>query len=351
MIVGVPKETCPGETRVALAPDSVATLVKKAGLTVQIESNAGLAAGFTDDDYKKRGAEIVESRDAIFEQADIICQVRALDANPSYGAADLDKVKPEQLLIACSEPLDAGPLLKKAADKGVTHFALELIPRTTRAQSMDVLSSQANLAGYKLVILAAEALPKIFPMFMTAAGTIKPARVLVIGAGVAGLQAIATARRLGAVTSGYDVRAACKEQVESLGAKFVELDMEAMDGDGGYAKEQSEDQQRRQQALMMKVVAESDVVITTAAIPGRQAPVIVTEDMVKKMNPGSVIVDLPPSAAATASAPRPARPSRSTASRSSARRTSRPPWPTTPARCSATTSRTSCATSSPKRGS
>lgn len=292
MIVGVPKESRAGEKRVALSPDAAGALVKK-GFTVQIEKGAGFSATFPDEAYIKKGAEIVEDRAKVFK-ADLVLQVQSPGANVDHGHEDIALLDKSSVLIGCTDPLSAHPNLKTLADKGVTHFALEMIPRITRAQSMDVLSSQANLAGYMCGLMAAMELPQVCPMFMTAAGTIKPARILVVGAGVAGLQAIATAKRLGAVVSAYDVRPACKEQVQSLGAKFVELEIEANDAEdkGGYAKEQSEEQLKRQQALMAKVVAESDAVITTAAIPGRKAPVIVTKAMVDAMRPGSVIIDL-----------------------------------------------------------
>lgn len=292
MIIGVPKESFPGETRVATSPDAAAAL-KKAGFEVRVESDAGIRAGFLDSAYEAKGAVIEKDRAKLFAEAAIILQVRTPGANPE-GGPDLEKLREGQVLIGLADPLGGHENLKAMAATKAVCFALEMVPRITRAQSMDVLSSQANLAGYKAVLVGANALPKIFPMLMTAAGTLKPSRVLVIGAGVAGLQAIATARRLGAVVSGYDVRAACKEQVESLGAKFVELEIKSEDAEdeGGYAKEQSEDQIKRQQDAMTKVVADSDVVITTAAIPGRKSPVIVTESMVKKMRPGSVIVDL-----------------------------------------------------------
>lgn len=294
MIVGVPKERLPGETRVALTPGNLAPLAK-IGMQVVVERGAGLAAGFTDAEFEAAGARLVADRSAVFAEAEIVAAVRLAGAeDASLAADDLGRLRDGQILVATMEPLwDAKPL-QAWAGKGVRAFALELIPRITRAQSMDVLSSMATIAGYKGVLLAAAALPRVFPMMMTAAGTLKPAKVLVIGAGVAGLQAIATSKRNGAVVSGYDVRPAVKEQVESLGAKFVELplDTSAAEGAGGYAKEQSEEQIRKQQELMAGVVAESDVVITTAAIPGRRSPVIVTTAMVERMAPGSVIVDL-----------------------------------------------------------
>ncbi|MDF1666940.1 MAG: NAD(P) transhydrogenase subunit alpha, partial [Planctomycetota bacterium] len=293
MIIGVPKETFEGENRVALTPDAVATLIK-AGFEVYIESQAGLAAGFTDESYTKKGAKVQAERSEIFSKAKIIAQVQTPSSNTSHGQADLDALNKDHIVVGCADPLSGTDNLKKLVAKGTKLFALEMIPRITRAQSMDVLSSQANLAGYKAVLMAANEMPQACPMFMTAAGTIKPSRFFIVGAGVAGLQAIATARRLGAVVTAYDVRPACKEQVESLGAKFFEIQLETSDQEdkGGYAKEQTAEQLKKQQEQMARAVADSDVVITTAAIPGRKAPVIVTADMVKRMRQGSVIIDL-----------------------------------------------------------
>lgn len=293
MIVGVVKESFPGEQRVALVPSSVPPLVKS-GLEVIIETGAGLAAGHPDSHYQEKGARVLPTRDEAFAGCHILLQVRTIGANPDAGRADLGLLRGDQILIGLAEPLMATEAIKALTETGATLLALELMPRITRAQSMDALSSQASIAGYKAALLAADRLGKVFPMMMTPAGTIQPTKVLVIGAGVAGLQAIATAKRLGAVVSGYDVRPAVKDQVESLGARFVELPIETAGAEakGGYAKEQSEEQLRKQRELMAKVVAESDVVITTAAIPGRKAPVLVTADMVRKMQPGSVVVDL-----------------------------------------------------------
>lgn len=293
MIAGVLKETFPGENRVALVPVGVQTLVKN-GLEVLVEPGAGEAAGFPDAQYQERGAKIARDRKEVLSTADILLQVRGLGANPENGLADLPHVKPGQIQIGFMEPLTAKKEVEALAKQKVTSFSMELVPRITRAQSMDALSSMANLAGYKAVLLAANYLPKIFPMMMTAAGTIVAAKVFIVGAGVAGLQAIATARRLGAVVHSYDVRPAVKEQVQSLGAKFVEMELDAAEAQdkGGYAKEMGEEFYRKQRELMAKVVAESDVVITTAAVPGKKAPVLVTEEMVKHMHPGSVIVDL-----------------------------------------------------------
>jgi len=290
--VGVPRETFPGERRVALTPRATEAL-GKLGAGVVIEQAAGAEAGFQDDQYAAKGARLVTRAD-VFAQADIILQVRALGANPEAGRADVRLMHPGQLVIGFGEPLTAAPEIMELMGAGVSHFAMELIPRITRAQSMDALSSMATIAGYQAVLLAATTLPKMFPMLMTAAGTITAARVLVLGAGVAGLQAIATARRLGAVVSGYDIRSAVKEQIESLGAKFVVLDLEAAGAEdkGGYAKVMGEDFYRRQRELLTEVIREQDVLITTAAVPGKKAPVLVTTSMASAMTPGSVIVDI-----------------------------------------------------------
>lgn len=293
MIISVPKETYPGEHRVALVPDSVRPLVKS-GSKVQIEAGAGLAAGFTDDAYRDAGAEIIGDRQQLFQSADMVFQVRGLGANPQAGAADLDLMREGLVILAPSDPLGNPAAVKQLAERGVTLFAMELIPRITRAQSMDVLSSMATIAGYKAVLLAASNLPKMFPLMMTAAGTLTPAKVFVIGAGVAGLQAIASSKRLGAVVQGYDVRPAVKEQVESLGAKFVEVPLETTGAEtaGGYAKQLGEEFYQKQRELMARTVAASDVCITTAAIPGKPSPRIITAEAVRGMAPGSVIVDL-----------------------------------------------------------
>jgi NAD(P) transhydrogenase subunit alpha len=293
MILGTVKETYPGERRVALVP-AVLPALTKVGHEIIIEAGAGAAAGYPDDEYKSKGAKIVSSRAEVFQAADAILQVRAYGANPEQGAADLQLMREGQVLFGNFEPLTAGDQVKAVADKKVTLFAMEMIPRITRAQSMDVLSSMATIAGYKAVLLAAERLPKMFPMMMTAAGTLKPAKVFVVGAGVAGLQAIASSRRLGAQVEAYDVRSEVKEQIESLGAKFVEFNLDTGDAQdaGGYAKALGEEFYRRQREEMGKVVAENDVVITTAAVPGKKAPVLITADMVRGMARGSVIVDL-----------------------------------------------------------
>lgn len=292
IVVGVPKETYPGERRVALIPDAVPA-VTKLGTEVVIESGAGVQAGCLDENYTKKGAKTV-SRDEVFATSDVIFQVRTFTANPDEGRADLGKIRQGHIIIGLTESMSEPGLSRELAKSGATVFSLELLPRITRAQSMDVLSSMATVAGYKAVLLAAQTLPRFFPMFMTAAGTVAPARVFVVGVGVAGLQAIATAKRLGAVVSAYDVRPAVKDQVKSLGGKFVELELEATDAEdkGGYAKAMGEEFYRKQREMMTKVVAEQDVVITTAAVPGKKAPILVTEDMVKGMAAGSVIVDL-----------------------------------------------------------
>jgi NAD(P) transhydrogenase subunit alpha len=291
MRVGVPKETYPGETRVAMTPNTLTSL-DQAGLEIVVESGAGAAGGFPDEAYTEKGAALGSRDDAL--GADIVLQVRTLGANPDAGRADLPLFRSGQVLIGFSNPLQRPEAARELAPTGVTSFSIELMPRITRAQSMDGLSSQATVAGYRAVLLAAEALPKMFPMLTTAAGTIAPARVLVVGAGVAGLQAIATARRLGAVVEAYDVRPAVKEQVQSLGAKFVELelDMEEAETAGGYAREMDEEFLRRQRELMARVVAACDAVITTAQVQGKKAPVVVTADMVEGMQKGAVIVDL-----------------------------------------------------------
>lgn len=284
MKIGVPKETVRGERRVALVPGVIASLTAK-GAEVLVEAGAGTAAGFTNAAYTGKGAQIV-SREQLFAGADVIVQVRA--------GEDLAGLRSGQAVIGFLDPLGAPQAMRDLAGTGATAFSIELMPRITRAQSMDPLSSQATVAGYKAVLMAADKLPRMFPMLMTAAGTITPARVFVLGAGVAGLQAIATAKRLGAVIEAYDVRPEVKEQVQSVGAKFVELplDTAAAEGTGGYAAAQDESFYRRQREVLARVVAGSDVVITTAAIPGQKSPVLITREMVESMAPGSVIVDL-----------------------------------------------------------
>jgi NAD(P) transhydrogenase subunit alpha len=277
---------------VAIVPRSVEALAK-AGLSVLVEPGAGFEAGYPDDQYTARGA-MLASRETIFKESDVIAQFRSLGANPEAGKSDLALMREGQILIGMGEPLTASKEAQALAKAGVSFFALELIPRITRAQSMDVLSSLATISGYESVLLAAQSLPKIFPMLMTAAGTITPAKVFVIGAGVAGLQAIATAKRLGSVVSAYDVRSAVKDQIVSVGAKFVTLDVDgaSAEGQGGYAKAMDENFYKRQRELMLEVVKEHDAVITTAAVPGKKAPILITKEMVEAMAPGSVIVDI-----------------------------------------------------------
>jgi NAD(P) transhydrogenase subunit alpha len=293
MIIGVPREIYPKERRVALVPAVIPNL-KKAGMEVYLEVGAGLAAGYPDKDYQEKGAEIVSGRADLFRAADIIVQFLCYGANDKTGSADLPLFHKDQALVGFMRPLGNVKTMEEIAACGVTSFAVELMPRTTRAQSMDALSSMATICGYKAVLVAAETLPRMFPMLTTAAGTIAPARALIIGAGVAGLQAIATARRLGAVASAYDMRPASKEQVQSLGGRFVELPIEAKDAQDarGYGKAQDESFYARQRELLGNVIAESDVVITAAVIPGKRSPVLVTKEMVARMAPGSVIVDL-----------------------------------------------------------
>ncbi len=292
LTVGVVRESAPGERRVALVPGAAAVL-GKAGAELVIEAGAGEAAGFTDSEYREKGIGLA-SRAEVFQKAHVLLQVRTPGANAEAGAGDTASFSRGQTVIGFAEPLTALSAAQALAQRGVNLLAMELMPRITRAQSMDALSSMATVAGYKAVLLAADALPRMFPMLMTAAGTVSPARVLVIGAGVAGLQAIATARRLGAVVSGYDVRAAVKEQVESLGARFVVLDLPsaAAEDKGGYAKALGDDFYRLQRELMAAVLAEQNVVITTAAVPGKKAPVLITREMAARMAPGSVIVDI-----------------------------------------------------------
>lgn len=286
MIIGIPAESYPGECRVALVP-SVISHLTKLGLEVLIEPSAGAKAGFSDEAYTEKDAKLAADRNEVFARADVI---------PLYHLReeDMASFRTGQAIIGLLNPLGNPEQLRRLAERGVTAFALELVPRITRAQSMDALTAMATVAGYKAVLLAANTLKKMFPLLMTAAGTITPARVFIVGAGVAGLQAIATSRRLGAVVRAYDVRPAVKEQVESLGAKFLELELTSKEaeGKGGYAKAMDEEFYRRQREAMTAAVKESEVVISTAAIPGKKAPVLITEDMVQAMRPGSVLVDL-----------------------------------------------------------
>src|SRR5438094_3479872 len=293
MIVGVPRESFPGERRVALVHAVIPNLTK-AGFEVLVEAGAGVGAGYPDAEYLARGAKIVASRAEVFRTADIVVQVLSNGWNDKTGKADVPLYRVGQVLIGFLRPFGSIETIQEIATKGVTSFSVELMPRTTRAQSMDALSSMATVCGYKAALLAADKLPRLLPMLTTAAGTITPARAFVIGAGVAGLQAIATARRLGAVASAYDLRPTTKEQVQSLGGRFVELPIEAQDAQDarGYARAQDETFYRRQRELLGRVVSESDVVIAAAVVPGRKPPVLVTREMVERMAPGSVIVDL-----------------------------------------------------------
>ena len=293
MIVGVPRETFPGERRVAMVPAAIPSLTK-AGLEVVVEAGAGAAAGYLDSDYAAKGAKILPTRGDVFGTADIVVQVLCYGSNDRTGKADVPLYRDGQALIGFLRPLGSLETVQEIASKGITSFSIELMPRTTRAQSMDALSSMATMSGYKAVVMAADRLPRIFPMLTTAAGTITPARVFIIGCGVAGLQAIATAKRLGAVVSAYDLRPVVKEQVQSLGGRFVEIAVEAKDAQDarGYATAQGEEFYKKQRELLGKVVAESDVVITAAVIPGKKSPILVTKEMVATMSPGSVIVDL-----------------------------------------------------------
>ena len=293
MIVGVPKESYPGERRVALVPLVIPNLAK-AGIEVVVESGAGAEAGYPDAAYVDKGAKIAPDRAAVFGAADAVVQVLSYGSNDVTGKADLPLMRRGQALIGFLRPLGSLEAMQEIAAAGVSSYSVEFMPRTTRAQSMDALSSMGTICGYKAALLAAETSPRIFPMMTTAAGTITPARVFVIGAGVAGLQAISTARRLGAVASAYDMRPAAKEQVQSLGGRFIELPIEAKDAQDarGYGTAQDENFYARQRELLTRVVAESDIVITAAVIPGKKSPVLITTDMVKGMAPGSVIVDL-----------------------------------------------------------
>jgi len=293
MKIGVPRETVPGEKRVAVTPEVASKLVKS-GFDVTVETGAGEAAGFSDTDYQAAGATIAPTAAAALGEADAVLKVRRPVLNPATGTHEVALLKPNALLIGLLDPRGDQEGLRTIAQRGVTAASMELVPRITRAQMMDALSSQSTVAGYKAALLAANAIQRFFPMLMTAAGTIRPARVLVIGAGVAGLQAIATARRLGAVVEAFDTRPVVKEQVQSLGAQFVELDVsehEAQDS-GGYAKELAAEHIAREQQLIHDHAAKADVVITTALVPGRRAPVLVKAATVRAMRPGSAIVDL-----------------------------------------------------------
>ncbi len=293
MLVGVVTETFPGERRVALVPAQVPVLAR-AGVEVAVQAGAAAEAGVPDEAYAERGARVVPTREEVFRAADVIAAVRVAGANPEAGRADLALLRRGQVVIGFAEPLSEPRAAEDLSRTGASLLAMELVPRITKAQAMDALSSMATVAGYKAVLLAAGALPRLFPMLTTAAGTLQAARVFVVGAGVAGLQAIATARRLGAVVEAYDVRPAVREQVQSLGARFVDLalDTGGAEGSGGYAREMGEDFLRRQREGMAHVAAQADVVVTTAAVPGKRAPVLITREMVEGMRPGSVVVDI-----------------------------------------------------------
>ena len=292
MLIAVPKEVMPGEKRVALVPDTVSKLIKK-GFQIQVEKDAGLSANFTDDMYESAGAKIIDDVTNLYQAADIVLKVQRPVDHPKLNKNELELMKEGTLLITFLYSLHYPELAKEAADKGINVISMDAIPRTTLAQKMDALSSQANIAGYKSVLLASNYLGKIFPLMMTAAGTIQPARVVVMGAGVAGLQALGTAKRLGAIVEVSDIRPAVKEEVESLGGRFIEVKSdENMQDEGGYAKEASEEFLKKQKELLFKHVTQADIVITTALVPGRKAPILVTEEMVQNMKHGSVVLDM-----------------------------------------------------------
>lgn len=292
MIIAIPKEIFPGENRVACVPDVASKYIKQ-GFKVQVENDAGLKAGFTNQDYEKAGAKVVEGVKELYESADLVLKVQRPVDHTKEGKNEIDLIKSGTILITFLYPLYHSKLAQECAEKGINVLSMDMIPRTTIAQKMDALSSQANISGYKSVIMCADALGKIFPLMMTAAGTISPARVVIMGAGVAGLQALGTAKRLGAVVEVSDIRPAAKEEVQSLGGRFIEVETdEEMQDEGGYAKEASEEFLTKQKELIFKHVTEADIVITTALVPGKKAPVLITEEMVKNMRPGSVILDM-----------------------------------------------------------
>ncbi len=292
MVIAVPKEIMPGENRVATVPDVVPKLIK-AGFEVHIEKNAGIKAGFTDEKYISAGAKIIDNLQDLYSSADIVFKVQRPVDHPDQKKHELDLMKEGTILVTFLYPLNYPDVVKKCAEKGIEVISMDMIPRTTLAQKMDALSSQANIAGYKSVVMCADTLGKIFPLMMTAAGTISPAKVVIMGAGVAGLQALGTAKRLGAVVEVSDIRPAVKEEVQSLGGKFIEVETEEdMQDAGGYAKEASEEFLKKQKELIFKHITEADIVITTALVPGKKAPILVTEEMVKNMRPGSVILDM-----------------------------------------------------------
>ena len=292
MIISVPKEIMPGENRVACVPDVVSKLIK-AGYEVQVEKEAGLNAGFTNEQYQKAGAKIIENLSDLYSNADLVFKVQRPIDHPTAGKHEVDLMKKGTILVSFVYVLHYTDVAKKCAEKGIELISMDMIPRTTLAQKMDVLSSQANIAGYKSVLMAANELGKIFPLMMTAAGTISPAKVVIMGAGVAGLQALGTAKRLGAVVEVSDIRTAVKEEVQSLGGKFIEVEgAEDMQDAGGYAKEASAEFLQKQKETIFKHVTEADIVITTALVPGKKAPILVSEEMVKNMKPGSVVLDM-----------------------------------------------------------
>jgi proton-translocating NAD(P)+ transhydrogenase subunit alpha len=292
VVIGIPKEIVEGENRVAIVPDVASKLIK-AGFQINIEKDAGLKAGFTDDKYESAGVKIIGSVEEIFDSSDIILKVQRPYQNSKFNKNEIELIKKDTLLITFLYPLHYYDLAKQCAQKGIDVISMDMIPRTTLAQKMDALSSQANIAGYKSVLITANLLGKMFPLMMTAAGTISPARVVIMGAGVAGLQALGTAKRLGAVVEVSDIRPTVKEEVHSLGGKFIEVETDAsMEDEGGYAKEASEEFLKKQKELIFKHVTEADIVITTALVPGKKAPVLVTEEMVKNMKEGSVILDM-----------------------------------------------------------
>ncbi len=290
MVIAIPKEILPGENRVSIVPDVASKLIKK-GFSIKIEKDAGISAGFTNDQYTKAGATVVETLNELYD-SDIILKVQRPVTFPN-GKNEIDLMKEGSFLITLLYPLHYPDLAKTCAEKGVNVISMDAIPRTTLAQKMDALSSQANIAGYKSVLMAANELGKIFPLMMTAAGTIQPAKVVIMGAGVAGLQALGTAKRLGAIVEVSDIRPSVKEEVQSLGGRFIEVETdEDMQDAGGYAKEASEEFLKKQKELIFKHVTNADIVITTALVPGKKAPILVTEEMVKGMRPGSVVLDM-----------------------------------------------------------
>ncbi len=292
MVIAIPKEVLLGENRVSVVPDVASKLIKK-GFKINVEKNAGLNAGFKNEQYTEAGATIIEDLDELYSSAEIVLKVQRPIEHPSKNKHELELMKKGSLLITLLYSLHYPQLAKQCAESGINVISMDAIPRTTIAQKMDALSSQANLAGYKSVLMAGNELGKIFPLMMTAAGTIQPARVVIMGAGVAGLQALGTAKRLGAIVEVSDIRPAVKEEVESLGGRFIEVETdEDMQDEGGYAKEVSEEFLKKQKELLFKHITNADIVITTALVPGRQAPILVTEEMVKNMRPGSVVLDM-----------------------------------------------------------